>query len=104
MQAPTGCSGVQAFPNSGQPAGVILPCSTSPQRQPLASFPPIFGTLYFLRALKAAYSSLRSMPEFSRTPIPRHLASQGSMYFATRALACGLPSSVTMPGGIGCTR
>ena len=34
MQAPTGDSGVQREPNSGQAAGSRAPRSTSPQRQP----------------------------------------------------------------------
>ena len=33
MQGPTGSSGVQSFPKSGQPSGGILPVITSPQRQ-----------------------------------------------------------------------
>ena len=38
MQGPTGSSGVQSFPNSGQPFGRSFPQITSPQRQPLCSF------------------------------------------------------------------
>ena len=33
MQAPTGCCGVQTFPNTLQSDGLHFPCSTSPQRQ-----------------------------------------------------------------------
>jgi len=38
MHGPTGSSGVQAFPHSAQSGGMMRPRSSSPHRQPFASF------------------------------------------------------------------
>ena len=42
MHAPTGCCGVQTFPNTLQSDGLHFPCKTSPQRQ--AGFAPVSYT------------------------------------------------------------
>ena len=44
MHGPTGCSGVQARPKSGQSLGVMAPRSTSPQRHPRGSTVGSTGT------------------------------------------------------------
>ena len=43
MHGPTGCSGVQARPKSGQRLGANAPRSTSPQRQPAGSRVAVSG-------------------------------------------------------------
>ena len=54
MRAPSGMSGVQPLPNSGQAQGFTAPVSTSPQRQEEGSATFTSGTAKRLSASKAA--------------------------------------------------
>ena len=95
MHGPTGCSGVQARPNSGQPPGVMAPRSTSPQRQPRGSTVGSTSTAKRRRASKRRYASRIARPDPGIGPSPRHVASHGSKTRSTRERATGLPSSAT---------
>ena len=52
MHGPTGCSGVQVRPKSGQLLGAMAPRSTSPQRHPRGSTVVSTGTSKRVRASK----------------------------------------------------
>lgn len=98
MQAPTGCSGVQALPNNGHSSERILPVSTSPQRQAVLYWLSSCGIPYFFRASKSERLSCSMSPEPGITPMPRHSASTGVSISATSFRALGLPSAVTTRG------
>ena len=65
MHGPTGCSGVHAWPNSGQSLGVMAPRSTSPQRHPRGSTVGSMGTSKRAPASKRANSGRMERPELA---------------------------------------
>lgn len=95
MQGPTGCSGVQAWPNRGQSLGVMAPRSTSPQRHPRGSTVGSMDTPKRMLASKRENSGRMASPEAAIDPNPRHVVSHGSNTCSTSWRATGLPSALT---------
>jgi len=84
------------FPNNSHWGGEIIPCSTSPQRQPGRSpLPPSIFKLYFFSASNPEYFDLNCKPLLGISPSPRHRLSLTFSMSAITLRAVGFPSALT---------